>query len=85
MFVGLKINKNMSGLFLHVGDRWLAVHIRKLKVGRGLSTLSDGAVHRSSGRSVLFKNRSQQQSVQLFYRLPYLYLFFPPHRLDLMR
>lgn len=33
------------------GYWWLAMHIRKLTVGRGVPTLSDGAVHRSSGWS----------------------------------
>lgn len=31
------------------GDRWLAVHLRKLKMDGGLSALPDGAVHSSSG------------------------------------
>jgi len=36
---------------LHEGDRWLAVHIGELTVGRGVPLLPDGAVYGSSGRS----------------------------------
>lgn len=36
-------------LVFHEGNRWLAVHIRKSTVGWRVPTLSDGAVHCSSG------------------------------------
>ena len=73
----------------HEGDRWLAVHIRKLTVGRRMPSLSDGAVHRSSG-SVLQKQvattictiTSQRVSPNLFLsRFPYTQV--GPHAINL--
>ena len=67
-------------LLLHEGDRWLAVHIRKLTVGRGVSSLPDGAVHRSSGQSAsAFKNNH-------FRNVPLSLLLFTqvgPHAINL--
>lgn len=74
---------------LHKGHRWLAVHIRKLTVGRRMPSLSDGAIHRSSG-SVLQKEVAttictitlQKESPNLiFSRLPHTQV--GPHAVNL--
>lgn len=60
----------------------LAMHIRKLTVGRGVSVVSDGAVHRSSGWSAFAVQK--QISTSIVPQNP-LNLSFPPHRLVLMQ
>lgn len=59
------------------GYRRLAVLIRKLKVGGGVSALSDGAVHRSSGWSAFAVKK--QISTSILPQNP-LNVHFPPHR-----